>query len=58
MDINDRQKKILLKYKTDADDILRQMSEVTIKARKKIDEEKYNKLLEESTKRTSSKNDI
>jgi hypothetical protein len=58
MGINERQKKMLLKYKTDADGILKQMSEVTVRARKKIDEAKYNRLLEESIKRMGSKNDI
>lgn len=57
MDMDDKQIKILLKYKSDAEEILKQMYEVTIRARKKIDEAKYKELLDKN-KNSNLNNDL
>ena len=57
MDMDDKQIKILLKYKSDAEEILKQMYEVTIRARKKIDEAKYKEFLEKN-KNSNLNNDL
>jgi len=57
MDMGNEQKKILLKYKSDAEEIFKQMYEVTIRARKKIDEAKYKEFLEKN-KNSNLNNDL